>query len=151
MTIRRFLFAAVIAILSAAPVSTVSAQAVLETGDLRLVVDTQGKVSSFFDRVNGVEYAAVDQESALLRVRCKGRFEIPAEMHWDAQQGTMLLVYDVIGVKALVKPAAGKTHRTLNQELGAEGDGPTRDIFSFLVETAGMRAERTAPKESQAR
>jgi len=113
MMIKRFLLTTVIAILLTALHSTVSAQAVLETEELRLIVDTQGKVSNLFDRVHGVECVAGDQESSLLRVRSRGRFEIPSEMHWDGQQGTMHLVYSVVGVEALVKATVKPTHLVL--------------------------------------
>jgi len=115
MTIRLSVLSAMVVVLLAVLPSTVSAQAVLETEELRLIADTQGKVSSFLDRVHGVEYAAGDQESALLRVRSNGQFEIPSEMHWDEDQGTMRLVYGVIGVEAVVKATVKPTH--VNLEL----------------------------------
>ena len=113
MTVRFFVLSAIIAVSLAVLPSTVSAQAVLETDELRLVVYTQGKVSSLLDRVHGVEYAAGDQESALLRVRSNGRFETPSEMHWDAHEDTMQLVYNAIGVEALVKATVKPTHLVL--------------------------------------
>lgn len=115
MKVRLFLLSMMIVVLSAAPNSTVSAEAVLETEEFRLVVDARGKVTSFLDRVHGVEYVPGNQESALLRVRSDGRFEIPSEMHWDKHQGTMRLVYDVIGVEAVVKATVKPTH--VNLEL----------------------------------
>lgn len=36
------------------------------------------------------------------------------------------------GVRARAVPAEGKTHRTINQELGQPGDEPTREVFEFL-------------------
>jgi len=113
MTVRRFLFSTVIVILSAVLRSAASAEAILETDDLRLVVDTNGAIKSLLDRGQGMEYAAGDQECALLRVRSDGRSEIPSEMLWDARQGTMRLIYDGIRVEALVKVTAKPTHVSL--------------------------------------
>ncbi len=113
MTIRIFVLGAIIGVSLAVLSSTLSAQAVLETEEFRLVVDTQGRVTNLFGRVHGTEYAAGDQDSALLRVRSSGRFEIPSEMHWDARQGTIRLVYGAIGVEALVKATVKPTHLVL--------------------------------------
>jgi acetyl esterase/lipase len=38
------------------------------------------------------------------------------------------------GVTATVVPAEGKTHLTINRELGEPGDGPTEAVFEFLRE-----------------
>lgn len=39
------------------------------------------------------------------------------------------------GVKAVVLAAEGKTHATINRELGVAGDKPTAAMFDFLAET----------------
>ena len=36
------------------------------------------------------------------------------------------------GVPATAYPAGGKTHDTINSELGLPGDKPTRAVFEFL-------------------
>ena len=36
------------------------------------------------------------------------------------------------GVEAKVVPAEGKTHATINRELGEPDDAPTRAVFGFL-------------------
>ena len=36
------------------------------------------------------------------------------------------------GVEAKVVPAEGKTHATINRELGQPDDAPTKDVFEFL-------------------
>jgi arylformamidase len=38
------------------------------------------------------------------------------------------------GVEATVFPAEGKTHATINRELGQPGDAPTKAVFEFLRE-----------------
>lgn len=40
------------------------------------------------------------------------------------------------GVEARVIPAEGKTHMTINRELGMPGDRPTREVLQFLQEHA---------------
>lgn len=49
------------------------------------------------------------------------------------------------GVAARVVPAEGKTHATINQDLGKPDDAPTRAVFEFLRE----RVEKPDAKESR--
>jgi len=46
------------------------------------------------------------------------------------------------GGKARVVPAEGKTHRTLNTELGTPGDVPTTAVFAFLETRAAAATRR---------
>lgn len=49
------------------------------------------------------------------------------------------------GGEARVVPAEGKTHGSLNKELGAKGDAPTREVFRFLKRrAAGSTRDKTA-------
>ena len=63
-----------------------------------------------------------------------------------AQAEAFAKALSAAGVRALVKPAPGKTHRTLNQELGAEGDGPTRDVLAFLGEIEAAAKAASPPR-----
>lgn len=42
------------------------------------------------------------------------------------------VAYSEAGVAAMVVPAGGKTHATINQDLGKADDAPTRAVFEFL-------------------
>ena len=115
--------------------SQVHAEAILETTDFRMVVDDVGRVTSFFDRVHEVEYAAAGQDASLLRAlgtpecACRGKenedvflevrhaaqFEIPSRMVWDAAGGKMTIEFDTIDVKAEVRVTVKTTH--INLEL----------------------------------
>lgn len=44
------------------------------------------------------------------------------------------------GVEATVVPAEGKTHATINRELGLPDDGPTQVVFRFLADHHGRSA-----------
>jgi len=90
--------------------SVLFADAVLETKDFRAAVDERGRVNSFFDRANSVEYLARDQQRALLRVRVDGRFVSPSKMTWDGGKGSMRLVFEGVGVEAQVRAVAKPTH-----------------------------------------
>ena len=46
------------------------------------------------------------------------------------------------GVAAKVVPAEGKTHATINQDLGKPGDAPTHAVFEFLDDRGGKREEK---------
>jgi acetyl esterase/lipase len=46
------------------------------------------------------------------------------------------------GVEAKVLPAEGKTHLTINRELGEPDDAPTREVFEFLR----VHCEKSIPK-----
>jgi acetyl esterase/lipase len=47
-----------------------------------------------------------------------------------------------VGVEAKVVPAEGKTHATINQELGQTDDAPTKAVFEFLQ----SHCEKSSPK-----
>jgi arylformamidase len=47
-----------------------------------------------------------------------------------------------VGVEAKVVPAEGKTHATINRELGQPDDAPTRAVFEFLR----GHCEKSSPK-----
>ena len=50
------------------------------------------------------------------------------------------------GVAARIVAAEGKTHATINRELGRPGDVPTREVFDFLRRhTGGASASGSAP------
>jgi len=88
------------------------AKVVLETDELRVVIDGAGAVASLFDRSHGVEYAAEDHGRALLRVRCNGRFEAPTGMIREPIGNGMRLRYDTVGVEAVVSVTVKPTHVT---------------------------------------
>ena len=46
------------------------------------------------------------------------------------------------GVGAKVVPAEGKTHATINRELGEPDDRPTREVFEFLRSQSGKPGTR---------
>ncbi len=52
------------------------------------------------------------------------------------------------GVPAKVVPAPGKNHATINREIGAPDDGPTKEIFAFLKERLAKEG-RPAPKQDE--
>ncbi len=54
------------------------------------------------------------------------RPETKEQSHWFADK------LNAAGIPARVVAAEGKTHGTINTELGKEGDKPTQEIFSFL-------------------
>ena len=41
------------------------------------------------------------------------------------------------GVRAKAVPTEGKTHGTINRELGEDGDAPTQEVFAFLRKHSG--------------
>ncbi|HVK15025.1 MAG TPA: alpha/beta hydrolase [Gemmataceae bacterium] len=49
------------------------------------------------------------------------------------QSERLVKVLQEAGVPAKAYPAAGKTHATINSDLGAPDDGPTREMFAFLA------------------
>lgn len=49
-----------------------------------------------------------------------------------AQSVRLVEALKAAGVSAKVYPAHGKTHATINSELGLAGDAPTRALFEFL-------------------
>ena len=59
------------------------------------------------------------------------------------------------GVEANVLPATGKTHATINSDLGLPDDKPTRSVFEFLDElnraVDHRRCRRISPPGSSAR
>jgi acetyl esterase/lipase len=46
------------------------------------------------------------------------------------------------GVEAKVVPAEGKTHATINRELGEPDDPPTKAVFEFLSARCRVPADR---------
>lgn len=56
------------------------------------------------------------------------------------------------GVDARAVPTEGKTHMTINRELGQPSDEPTREVFEFLERTRSQndRLEATAVERNQA-
>ncbi len=46
------------------------------------------------------------------------------------------------GVSAKTFPAQGKTHMTINRELGQMDDEPTKQVFQFLESRVGMKVKR---------
>jgi acetyl esterase/lipase len=46
------------------------------------------------------------------------------------------------GVEAKVVPAEGKTHLTINRELGEPDDTPTKEVFEFLRSQSGKPSTR---------
>lgn len=52
------------------------------------------------------------------------------------------------GVPAHVVPAAGKNHGTINRDLGAPGDAPTKAVFEFLDRVLADRGLRPTEKPS---
>ena len=46
------------------------------------------------------------------------------------------------GVEAKVVPAEGKTHLTINRELGEPDDTPTKEVFEFLRNQSGKPSTR---------
>jgi hypothetical protein len=64
---------------------------ILETDELRVVIDELGRVISLADRGRGTEYAVAGQDSPLLQVRVEGRFRSPEGMRWvePARQVTL--------------------------------------------------------------
>jgi acetyl esterase/lipase len=49
-----------------------------------------------------------------------------------AQSELFAAALQAAGVHAKTVPAAGKTHGTINSDLGREGDAPTQALFAFL-------------------
>jgi arylformamidase len=49
-----------------------------------------------------------------------------------AQSQAFAKLLEAAGVKAVVVAAQGKTHGTINRDLGVPGDEPTKSIFEFL-------------------
>lgn len=50
-----------------------------------------------------------------------------------AQSNALAAALNAAGAKALVSPQKGKTHMTLNRELGSEGDPSTAEVDRFLA------------------
>ena len=48
------------------------------------------------------------------------------------QSETLAKALADVGVSAKAYPAAGKTHLTINSELGAPDDRPTQEMFEFI-------------------
>lgn len=46
------------------------------------------------------------------------------------------------GVEATVVPAEGKTHATINRELGQPDDAPTKTVFEFLSDRCRKSDDR---------
>ena len=90
-----------------------SADAVIETNDLRIVVSDAGQTVSLFDRANQVEYCAEGQPAPLLRIRCEKQLQSPSAMMWNADKGEMNLKYGSVGVEAVIQVAAKPTHAVL--------------------------------------
>ncbi len=86
------------------------AEAVIETGDLKMVVSDSGQVVSLLDRAKQAEYCAEGRPAALLRVRCAKEMIPPASMTWDAGVGEMRLDYAPAGVEAVILVRASATH-----------------------------------------
>lgn len=57
-----------------------------------------------------------------------------------AQSALLARTLEAAGVAARVVPAAGKTHGSLNQDLGKDQDEPTRVVFEFLEGLRGKPA-----------
>jgi acetyl esterase/lipase/nicotinamidase-related amidase len=74
-----------------------------------------------------------------------------------AQSELFAKTLEAAGIAAALVPAAGKTHGTINSELGVAGDKPTEALFEFVKRQAAgeplklrLRSQKeTAPKSGQ--
>lgn len=121
----------------------------------KLIDSVSGARAELYTNAFGKEAASQKKYSPITHVK-KGQhyppfllLHVAARLDAASQSKTFAKALVDVGSQAEVVPARGKTHATINKELGTKGDEPTKAVFAFLKQRVAEVRGQDSPAPSE--